>query len=82
MSSLFAPVAAARPRRGATRLLEIPRSEGIEYVFGNPGTTELPLMDALLDAPDIRYVLALQEASAAVSGAGPGRHAPTCSACR
>jgi hypothetical protein len=25
-------------------------------VFGNPGTTELPLIDALVDATDITYV--------------------------
>ena len=50
-------------RRGATVLLEILRSEGVEYVFGNPGTTELPLIDALLQAPDLHYVLGLQEAS-------------------
>ncbi len=30
-------------------------------MFGNPGTTELPLMDGLARRPDIRYVLALQE---------------------
>ena len=47
-------------RCGAAVLLEVLRSEGARYVFGNPGTTELPLIDALVDAPDIRYVLALQ----------------------
>ena len=51
-------------RRGAAALLEVLKSEGARYVFGNPGTTELPLIDALVDAPDIRYVLALQEACA------------------
>ena len=50
-------------RRGASVLLEVLRSEGVRYVFGNPGTTELPLMDALLETPDIRYIWALQEAS-------------------
>lgn len=50
-------------RRGAAVLLEVLRSEGVRYIFGNPGTTELPLMDALIEAPDISYVLALQEAS-------------------
>ena len=33
-------------------------------MFGNPGTTELPLMDAFAGERDIRYVLALQEAPA------------------
>ena len=32
-------------------------------IFGNPGTTELALIDSLLEAPAIRYILALQEAS-------------------
>ncbi|MDB5989403.1 MAG: mdlC [Herbaspirillum sp.] len=50
-------------RRGASVLLETLSSVGCEYVFGNPGTTELPLMDALLDAPQLKYVWGLQEAS-------------------
>jgi hypothetical protein len=40
-------------RRGAEVLLEVLRSEGARYIFGNPGTTELPLIDALVGAPDI-----------------------------
>src|ERR1700750_2460592 len=63
MTSPIKPVQTVAPRRGAGVLLEILRSEGVEYIFGNPGTTELPLIDALLATPDIRYVLALQEAS-------------------
>jgi benzoylformate decarboxylase len=58
------------PRRGANLLLEILRSEGVEYIFGNPGTTELPLIDALLETPTIRYILALQEASAVAMADG------------
>ena len=50
-------------RRGAQVLLEVLESEGVEYIFGNPGTTELPLIDALLGPTPIQYVLALQEAS-------------------
>ena len=57
------PLDQADARRGADVLLEVLRSEGVRYVFGNPGTTELPLMDALLATPDIRYIWALQEAS-------------------
>lgn len=51
-------------RRAADILLDILRDEGITHVFGNPGSTEMPLMDALVDAPDITYVLGLQEATA------------------
>jgi benzoylformate decarboxylase len=50
-------------RRGVDALLEVLRSEGVRHIFGNPGSTELPLIDALTAAPDLRYVLALQEAS-------------------
>ena len=45
-------------------LLEVLRTEGVRHLFGNPGSTELPLIDALAGADDLRYVLALQEASA------------------
>jgi benzoylformate decarboxylase len=64
------PIDSTRFRRGASVLMEILRSEGVEYIFGNPGTTELPLMDALLEAPSIRYILALQEASAVAMADG------------
>ncbi|WP_132253933.1 thiamine pyrophosphate-binding protein [Methylobacterium segetis] len=57
-------------RRGAAVLVEVLRSEGVRYIFGNPGTTELPLIDALTDAADIAYVLALQEASAVAMADG------------
>ncbi|WP_027133701.1 thiamine pyrophosphate-binding protein [Geminicoccus roseus] len=60
----------AKPRRGAAILLEVLRSEGVEYIFGNPGTTELPLMDALNDTPDISYIWGLQEASVVAMGDG------------
>jgi len=60
----------AGARRGAALLLEILKSEGVEYIFGNPGTTELPLIDALLEVPEIHYVLALQEASAVAMADG------------
>lgn len=48
---------------GQEVLVEVLRSEGVTHVFGNPGTTELPLVDALATVDDIRYVLALQEAT-------------------
>ncbi|MET3616353.1 thiamine pyrophosphate-dependent acetolactate synthase large subunit-like protein, partial [Rhizobium aquaticum] len=66
----FSAIDGLNARRGADVLLEILSSEGVEYIFGNPGTTELPLMDALLDTPDIKYILALQEASAVAMADG------------
>ncbi|MCJ2073968.1 thiamine pyrophosphate-dependent enzyme [Methylobacterium sp. J-030] len=63
-------VDAAGRRRGADLLVEVLRSEGVRYIFGNPGTTELPLIDALTEAPDIAYILALQEATAVAMADG------------
>src|SRR5947209_8105147 len=53
-----------RTRLARELLLDVLRSEGVSHIFGNPGSTELPLMDALVDAGDLHYVLALQEATA------------------
>jgi benzoylformate decarboxylase len=49
---------------GKQAFLQILKQEGVSLMFGNPGTTELPLMDGLAREPSIRYVLALQEAVA------------------
>ena len=48
---------------GRDVLLEVLRTEGVTHVFGNPGSTELPLIDALAEADDLQYVLGLQEAT-------------------
>src|SRR5438445_715915 len=45
-------------------MLEVLDSEGVRHVFGNPGSTELPFVDALASHPSLDYVLALQEATA------------------
>src|SRR5712691_12547442 len=49
---------------GKQAFLQILRQEGVSVMFGNPGTTELPLMDGLAREPGVHYVLALQEAVA------------------
>src|SRR5256886_14029210 len=49
---------------GKQAFLQILKTEGVSVMFGNPGTTELPLMDGLAREPGIHYVLALQEAVA------------------
>ncbi|MCM2477322.1 thiamine pyrophosphate-binding protein [Rhizobium sp. CG5] len=50
-------------RKIAHDLLDILADEGVTHIFGNPGSTELPLMDALVDRPDLTYVLGMQEAT-------------------
>ena len=47
---------------GRDAFLAVLKDEGVVKMFGNPGTTELPIMHALSSAPDMGYVLALQEA--------------------
>ncbi len=51
-------------------LLEWLADQGVEVIFGNPGSTELPLMDALPRQHRIRYILGLHEA--AVMGMADG----------
>jgi benzoylformate decarboxylase len=46
---------------GRQAFLDILQAAGVTYIFGNPGTTELPLMDVLVDYPDVQYFLTLQE---------------------
>ncbi|MGJ5051757.1 thiamine pyrophosphate-binding protein [Bradyrhizobium oligotrophicum] len=46
---------------GRSAFLALLKNEGITHLFGNPGTTELPVMHALKDHPDLTYVMAMQE---------------------
>jgi len=48
-------------RSGIDAFLELLAEFGVRYIFGNPGTSELPLNDALVDDPRFRYILGLQE---------------------
>jgi len=53
----------------AAVLMEILKSAGVRYLFGNPGTTELPFLDALPDS-GLEYILGLQEATAVAAADG------------
>jgi benzoylformate decarboxylase len=53
----------------AARLMRMLRDAGVAYLFGNPGTTELPFLDAL-DGSGLQYVVALQEATAVAAADG------------
>ena len=48
---------------GKRAFLDLLKMEGVKVMFGNPGTTELPLMDAFAVENEIRYILGLQEAA-------------------
>ena len=58
---------------GRQAFLEILKQEGVNHIFGNPGTTELPLMDALVERKDIHYFLALHEGVAISMAEGYAR---------
>ena len=47
--------------RGKQVLMESLIAQGVSFIFGNPGTTESPLIDSLIDYPQLRYILALHE---------------------
>jgi benzoylformate decarboxylase len=46
---------------GIEAFLEVLAAGGVKHLFGNPGTTELPLTDALVQDPRFEYILGLQE---------------------
>ncbi|HEY4312629.1 MAG TPA: thiamine pyrophosphate-binding protein [Pirellulales bacterium] len=48
-------------KSGIQAFLDMLADLGVKYLFGNPGTTELPLSDALVDDRRIQYILGLQE---------------------
>lgn len=50
------------PLTGRAAFLKLLAQEGVTHLFGNPGTTELPIMEAMANQSDLRYVLGLQEA--------------------
>ena len=52
---------AANQITGRSAFLALLKDEGITHLFGNPGTTELPIMHALKDHPDLTYVMGMQE---------------------
>ncbi|MFQ6029125.1 MAG: thiamine pyrophosphate-binding protein, partial [Dehalococcoidia bacterium] len=53
---------------GKQALLEMLKAEGVEYIFGNPGTSEGPIIDLLGDYPELKYILTLQESVAVGMG--------------
>ncbi len=58
---------------GSEALMEVFRQEGVEYIFGIPGATEIQFMDALEDHPEIKYILGLNEVVCAGMAEGYAR---------
>lgn len=66
---------------GSAAFLALLRDEGVTHMFGNPGTTELPLMDALGRQSALPYVLGLQESVVIGMADGFGRASGRLTAC-
>jgi acetolactate synthase I/II/III large subunit len=58
---------------GAQAVVDCLRREGIDHVFGIPGTMNLPLLDVLRATPGIRFVLTRHEQGAAFMAYGYAR---------
>ncbi len=67
--------------RGSSAFLALLRDEGVTHLFGNPGTTELPVMDALGRQTELPYVLGLQESVVIGMADGFGRATGQLTAC-
>ena len=66
---------------GRAAFLSLLASEGVEVMFGNPGTTELAIMEALSAQSSIEFVLGLQEAIVVGMADGYARAANRLAAC-
>jgi benzoylformate decarboxylase len=66
---------------GRSAFIELLKQEGVTHLFGNPGTTELPIMHALADHPDMTYILGLQESLVVAMADGYSRASGKLVAC-
>lgn len=60
-------------KTGRFAILEQFLADGIDYMFGNPGTSEEGFLDALWHYPDLKYILTLQESVAVMMADGYAR---------
>jgi benzoylformate decarboxylase len=60
-------------RTGRYALVEQLRADGVAYVFGNPGSVEEGILDALMDYEEPRYLLGLHETVAVAMADGYAR---------
>ena len=58
---------------GAQAVVDCLRREGVDLVFGIPGTMNLPILDVLRATPEIRFVLTRHEQGAAFMAYGYAR---------
>lgn len=66
---------------GRSAFLQLLIDEGVTHLFGNPGTTELAVMEAVPNFPELQYVLGLQEAVVVGMADGYARASNRITAC-
>lgn len=66
---------------GRAAFVALLEDEGISHLFGNPGTTELPIMAALAEGASLEYVLGLQESLVVAMADGFARASGALTAC-
>jgi benzoylformate decarboxylase len=68
-----APVVVPAKKTGRFAILDQLTADGVQFMFGNPGTVEQGFLDALWDYPNLRYILTLQETVAVMIADGYAR---------
>ena len=58
---------------GAYAFIEALRCEGVKHIFGYPGGAVLDIFDAIMDAPDIQFILSRHEQGAVHAADGYAR---------
>ncbi|MEO6685659.1 MAG: thiamine pyrophosphate-binding protein, partial [Dyadobacter sp.] len=60
-------------KTGNQKIIEQFLADGMDHMFGNPGTVEQGFLDALAEYPEMKYILTLQETIAVMAGDGYAR---------
>lgn len=60
-------------KTGNQKIIEQFLADGMNYMFGNPGTVEQGFLDAVSDYPEMKYILTLQESVAVMMADGYAR---------
>ncbi len=60
-------------KTGNQKIIEQFLADGMDHMFGNPGTVEQGFLDALAEYPDMKYILTLQESVAVMAADGYAR---------
>ncbi|NML64408.1 thiamine pyrophosphate-binding protein [Hymenobacter sp. RP-2-7] len=61
------------PKTGNQKIIEQFLADGIDHMFGNPGTVEQGFLDAVAEYPAMKYILTLQESVAVLMADGYAR---------